>query len=57
MGVGKWWRGVNGSPDVFQLLSVPLADNFFFQIHLQSELAELFGGMKDPVGRWDNSRF
>lgn len=57
MGVGKWWRGINGSPDVFQLLSVPLADNFFFQIHLQSELAELLGGMKDPVGRWDNSRF
>ena len=56
-GAGTWWRGVNGSPDVFQLLSVPLANNFFFQIHVQSELAQLLGGLKKPVGRWDNSRF
>lgn len=57
MGVGEWWRGINGSPDVFQLLSVPLASNLFFQIHVQGEFAEQIGGIKKPVGRWDNSRF
>lgn len=57
MGTGTWWRGINGSPDVLQLSSVPLANNLFFQIHVQSELAGLLGGIKEPVGRWDNSRF
>ena len=56
-GTGTWWRGINGSPDVLQLSSVPLANNLFFQIHVQGEFAEQIGGIQKPVCRWDNSRF
>lgn len=56
-GDGEWWRGINGSPDVVKLSTVPLASNLFFQIHVQGEFAEQIGGIKKPVADWDNSRF
>lgn len=56
-GFGSWWRGINGSKDVVKLLSVQLADNFYFLVHAQGDLANSLGGVFKPVGNWDNSQF
>lgn len=45
------------SKDVVKLLSVQLADNFYFLVHAQGDLANSLGGVFKPVGNWDNSQF
>lgn len=54
---GSWWKGINGSPDMVGLLSVPLAGNLFFVLQVEAQLASLLGIFTKPVGQFDQNRY